>query len=123
MRLDKWLWAARFYKTRRLATDEIIKGRVLVNNQAAKPAKIVAVDDLITIKKAQTIFEVKVLLLLPTRGPAKVAETMYFELPSSIERREHERKLRRLAPVIKPIKPDKREKRELRKVKQGLPFE
>ena len=120
MRLDKWLWAARFYRTRRLATDEINKGRVLVNEQLAKPARMIAEGDVITVRKAQMIFEVTVLKLLPNRGPASIAATMYEELPQSIERRNRERELRRLAPTIRPEKPDKREKRELRRVKQGL---
>ena len=60
MRLDKWLWAARFYKTRRLATDEVNKGRVKVNGIEAKPARNLVIGDLVTIRKLQMIYEVEV---------------------------------------------------------------
>ena len=122
MRLDKWLWAARFYKTRRLATDEINKGRVKVNGSEAKPARNVAVGDILTIRKLQTIFEVEVRLLIEQRGPASVATTMYAETDESIKRREHERELRRLSPQPSSETLTSRDKRRLRDVKQGKIF-
>ncbi len=122
MRLDKWLWAARFYKTRRLATDEINKGRVKVNGVEAKPARNLIVGDLVTIRKLQMIYEVEVCLLIEQRGPASVATTMYQETQESIERREHERELRRLSPQPHSETVTSRDKKRLRDVKQGQYF-
>ncbi len=119
MRLDKWLWAARFYKTRRLATEEIRKGRVQVNGEVAKPAKIISVGDRLLIRKLQTLYEIEVKALIEQRGPASVAQTMYEESAESIETRERERELRKLSPMIRPDKPSSREKRQLRNLRQG----
>ncbi len=120
MRLDKWLWAARFYRTRRIAVDEIKRGRVKVNGVVAKPARQVAVGDMISINKKQDRYEVTVLQLIEMRGPAKVAATMYQESEASREQRERERSLRRLSYVAAPKHPDSRDKRKLRKLRQGL---
>lgn len=122
MRLDKWLWAARFYKTRRLATDEIDKGRVKVNGSEAKPARKIVVGDLVTVRKLQMIYEVKVCLLIEQRGPASVAATMYDETKESIERRERERELHRLSPQPHSETVTSRDKKRLRDVKQGKYF-
>lgn len=119
MRLDKWLWAARFYKTRRLATDEINKGRVQVNGVVAKPAKIITVGDRLLIRKLQTLYEIEVKALIEQRGPASIAQTMYEESEESIKTRERERELRKLSPTIRPDKPSSREKRQLRNLRQG----
>lgn len=119
MRIDKWLWAARFFKTRRLAVEALQKGRILVNNTKPKPARMVAVDDVIFIQKEQEKFEIKVLKLIETRGPAGIAQTMYEESASSIENRMEARELRKLMVSPKPEKaPDKHERRDLRRVKQ-----
>ena len=122
MRLDKWLWAARFYKTRRLATDEIDKGRVKVNGVVAKPARNLAVGDSVTIRKLQSIYELEVCLLIEQRGPASVATTMYHETQESIKRREHEGELRRLSPQPHSETVTSRDKKRLRDVKQGKIF-
>lgn len=122
MRLDKWLWAARFYKTRRLATEEINKGRVKVNGIEAKPSRTIIVGDLVTIRKLQIIYEVKVCLLIEQRGPASVATTMYQETEASIARREHERELRKLSPQPHSETRSSRDKKRLRDVKQGKYF-
>ncbi|GGZ84535.1 RNA-binding protein S4 [Ignatzschineria indica] len=122
MRLDKWLWAARFYKTRRLATEEINKGRVKVNGIEAKPSRTIIVGDLVTIRKLQMIYEVKVCLLIEQRGPASVATTMYQETEASIARREHERELRKLSPQPHSETRSSRDKKRLRDVKQGKYF-
>ncbi len=122
MRLDKWLWAARFYKTRRLATDEIEKGRVKVNGTEAKPAKKIIVGDIVTIRKLQVIYEVQVCLLIEQRGPASVAVTMYKETEESIAQRAHESELRKLSPVPRPESVTSRDKKRLRDVKQGKYF-
>lgn len=117
IRLDKWLWAARFYKTRSLAADEVSKGRVLVNQQNAKPAREVKVGDLIFIRQEQMDRTVHVLALSNVRGPAVVAQTLYQETQESIDKREAERERRRLAKEpgmdYRQGRPTKRERREL----------
>ncbi|HLS50369.1 MAG TPA: RNA-binding S4 domain-containing protein [Burkholderiaceae bacterium] len=98
MRLDKWLWAARFYKRRSLAVEEIRKGRVWVNDQTAKPAKEISPGDYISIRKGFPTQHVKVVGLSEVRGPAPVARTLYEETPESIAARESAAERRRLAP-------------------------
>lgn len=98
LRLDKWLWAARFYRTRSLAVDEIAKGRVLVNGQPAKPAREVGPGDLVTVRKGDPPIEVMVKGVSRVRGPAPVAAQLYEETPESSRRREHAAEMRRLAP-------------------------
>jgi len=90
MRLDKWLWAARFYKTRSLATEEIGKGRVQVNEQAAKPSREVRVGDLVQVRQigAPMPRSVRVKGLSEVRGPAPEAQALYEETPESIAARE-----------------------------------
>jgi len=115
LRLDKWLWAARFYKTRSLAVTEIGKGRVLVNNQPAKPAREIAVGDLISVRKEDPSIHVKVLAISGVRGPATVARLLYEETPESVAAREHAAEMRRLAPEpaqnISDGRPTKRDRR------------
>ena len=117
IRLDKWLWAARFYKTRSLAADEVGKGRVLVNEQLAKPAREVKVGDQIYIRQEQMERTVNVVALSNVRGPAVVAQTLYQETQESQDKRAAERERRRLAkePAMdyKQGRPTKRERREL----------
>lgn len=98
LRLDKWLWAARFYKTRALAVDEIGKGRVLVNGQIAKPAREVGQGDLVTVRKMDPPIEVTVRGVSRVRGPASVAAQLYEETPESATKRAHAAEMRRLAP-------------------------
>lgn len=98
LRLDKWLWAARFYKTRALAVDEIGKGRVLVNGQTAKPAREVGPGDLVTVRKMDPPIEVMVRGVSRVRGPASVAAQLYEETPESATKRAHAAEMRRLAP-------------------------
>ena len=117
IRLDKWLWAARFYKTRSLAADEVGKGGVLVNEQLAKPAREVKVGDQIYIRQEQMERTVNVVALSNVRGPAVVAQTLYQETQESQDKRAAERERRRLAkePAMdyKQGRPTKRERREL----------
>jgi len=87
-RLDKWLWAARFFKTRSLASDQVQKGRVRVNGQKAKASRPLLVGDLLIIEKLPYSFEVEVLALNEKRRPATEARLMYCESPASIERRQ-----------------------------------
>lgn len=115
MRLDKWLWAARFYKTRSLAAQEIGKGRVLVNDQPAKPAREIAVGDLVSVRKEDPAIQARVCALSAVRGPAPVARQLYEETPGSIAARERAAELRRLAPEpahgIAAGRPTKRDRR------------
>ena len=85
MRLDKWLWAARFYKTRSLAVDEIQKGRVEVNGHHAKPSRDVRVGDTVVRRQQGGLARtVQVLGLSAQRGPAPVAQQLYAETPASM---------------------------------------
>ena len=98
VRLDKWLWAARFYKTRALAVEEISKGRVEVNGASVKPSRDVKVGDSLKLRQGQIEREVKVLGLSHVRGPAPQAQALYAETPESIAAREKAVEQRRLAP-------------------------
>ncbi len=116
MRIDKWLWAARFYKTRSLAVEEIVKGRVLVNAQAAKPAREVRPGDLITIRQGVVVRVVTVQGLSNQRGAAPVAQQLYTETEASRAAREAAAEQRRLAaePALsiaqgRPTKKDRRQ--------------
>jgi ribosome-associated heat shock protein Hsp15 len=117
VRLDKWLWAARFYKTRSLATQEIDKGRILVNGLAAKPAREVKPGDLIEIRQASGPRVIQVLALSGMRGPAPVAQALYEETPDSVARREEAARQRRETPepalAIEQGRPTKRDRRQL----------
>jgi len=117
MRLDKWLWAARFYKTRALATDEIDKGRVRVNEQVVKPARELKPGDLVELRQGVVLRTVLVRGLSAVRGPAPVAQQLYEETPASIAAREAAAERRRLAPepaeALVQGRPTKRDRRQL----------
>lgn len=98
MRLDKWLWCARFYKTRSLAVEEIGKGRVQVNGQAAKAARDLRPGDTVALRQGQVARSVVVRALSNARGPAPVAQQLYEETAESIAQRERLAEQRRLAP-------------------------
>jgi ribosome-associated heat shock protein Hsp15 len=97
-RLDKWLWAARFFKTRSLAQDAIESGRVLLNSQRAKAAKEVRPDDLIDIRISHSAWTVRVRFISDVRASAGVAQTLYAETEQSMLAREAAREQQRLAP-------------------------
>jgi len=117
VRLDKWLWAARFYKTRSLATQEIDKGRVQVNGQAAKPARELRPGDLIEIRQGPVLRAIQVRGLSNVRGPAPAAQALYEETPESVARREEAVRQRRDTPepalAIEQGRPTKRDRRQL----------
>lgn len=123
MRLDKWLWAARFYKTRALAVDEIDKGRVQVNGQAAKPARDVRPGDLVAIRQGPVQRTVQVLGTSAVRGPAPVAQALYAETPESLAARSAAAEQRRLAaePALAIVqgRPTKRDRRTLDDARHG----
>lgn len=121
MRLDKWLWCARFYKTRSLATEEISKGRVTVNGQAAKPARDLRCGDTVLMRQGPVARTVTVKGLSGARGPAPVAQKLYEETAESIATREKAAEQRRLAPepaaALIEGRPTKRDRREIDKVR------
>lgn len=116
MRIDKWLWAARFYKTRSLAADDLDKGRVQINGIAAKPARDVKAGDTLNLRQGTVLRVVLVKALSMQRGPAPVAQQLYEETVDSVLRREQATEQRRLA--SEPAadlhgRPTKRERRDL----------
>ena len=121
IRIDKWLWAARFYKTRSLATDEIGKGRVAINGQSVKASREVKLGDEVSARQGEITRTVKVLALSDVRGPAPVAQTLYEETAESLALREKASLQRRIArePAlsIEQGRPTKRNRRELEKAK------
>jgi ribosome-associated heat shock protein Hsp15 len=116
-RIDKWLWAARFYKTRSIASEELGKGRVQVNGAEAKPSREVRPGDMVSLRQGQVLRRVEVLGLSGQRGPAPVAQQLYRETPESVERRSLEAERQRLArePAlsIEQGRPTKRDRREM----------
>ena len=115
-RLDKWLWAARFFKTRSLATEAIDRGRVKVNDERVKPARNVRIGDLLDINNGSSEWQVRVDGLSDKRGPAAVAQQLYAETESSVQRRQQEGERRRLfAEPAEAIhgRPTKRDRRQL----------
>ena len=116
MRLDKWLWAARFYKTRTLASDAVDGGKVRLNGATTKPAKEVKMGDRLDIRVGDQDWEIIVQGLSAQRRPASEAQQLYEETSESIERRARVAELRRLAPT--PVaehkgRPTKRDRRQL----------
>lgn len=117
LRVDKWLWAARFYKTRTLASEEIVKGRVEVNAAEVKPAREVKVGDTVTLRQGPVTRTVVVRGLSGMRGPAPVAQQLYEETADSVQARQQAAEQRRLSPEpahsIEHGRPTKRGRREL----------
>jgi len=123
LRIDKWLWAARFYKTRTLASEEIVRGRIEVNGQEVKPARELKVGDTVSLRQGPVVRTVLVKGLSGTRGPAPVAQQLYEETPASIKARNEAAEQRRLAPepalAIEQGRPTKRGRRELDDAQRG----
>jgi len=116
VRMDKWLWAARFFKTRALAAKACELGRILSNGQPAKAARDVRAGDLLLIKNEGGEFQVDVLLLSEVRGPAAVAQTLYSETETSREARAklaEERKAMAQFEVLPAGRPSKRDRRDI----------
>jgi len=97
VRIDKWLWAARFYKTRSAATEAVLGGRVHVNGSRVKPSKEVGLADMVEVTIETLKRNVEITGLSDKRGPARVAATLYAETPESIAAQEEHRLERRLA--------------------------
>lgn len=117
VRIDVWLWAARFYKTRSLARQAVETGKVEVGGQRAKPSRLVRVGDALLVVRGEERFEVEVLALGSVRGPAKLAQGLYAESEASRARRAAERAARaaeRAGYRAPETKPDKRARRLIR---------
>ncbi len=119
LRIDKWLWAARFYKTRSLAAEEIGKNRVQINEADVKASREVKVGDRVRLRQGQVQREVVVRGISAMRGPAPVAQQLYEETPESVQRREAAATQRRFAAepahTIEQGRPTKRDRRQMDK--------
>jgi ribosome-associated heat shock protein Hsp15 len=116
VRIDKWLWAARFFKTRALATRACDLGRIEANGQAAKAAREVRAGDLLQVKNDGGDFQMEVLALSEIRGPAPVAQTLYRETEASRELRRKAAEERKAMPYFEALrgsKPSKHDRREI----------
>ena len=120
--MDKWLWAARFFKTRSLAAKSCELGRIQSNQQPAKPAREVKIGDLLQIRTEGGDFQVEVLLLSEARGPASVAQTLYRETDASRELRlkvAAERKAMMNFTPAPESRPSKRDRRKIVQFRRG----
>jgi ribosome-associated heat shock protein Hsp15 len=121
VRLDKWLWAARFFKTRALATAAVKGGKVHLDGRRTKPSHPVGIGDRYQIRRAFERYEIVVTGLADRRGPAAEAALLYEETETSIARRAAEADRRRLAQLARPrsdSKPDKKQRRQIRRFVQ-----
>jgi ribosome-associated heat shock protein Hsp15 len=121
--MDKWLWAARFFKTRALAARACELGRIESNGQGAKPAREVRAGDMLRVKNDSGDFQVEVLILSELRGPAAVAQTLYRETEASRELRlkvAEERKAMPHSAESRAGKPSKRDRREIARLRGGV---
>lgn len=122
-RLDKWLWAARFYKTRAIAKQMIDGGKVFYNGQRSKSSKPVSVGDLIRIRQGHEDKEVRVIAIADKRKDATFAQTLYNETDTSIETRAKNSLARQQGILLSPAsdtKPDKKQRRKLKEFKERI---
>jgi ribosome-associated heat shock protein Hsp15 len=116
VRMDKWLWAARFFKTRSLAARACELGRIESNGQQVKPSREIRIGDLLQVKNESGDFQVEVVALSEMRGPAVVARTLYRETEASRDLRLKLAEERKLIPHVEALregKPSKRDRREI----------
>jgi len=122
VRIDKWLWAARFFKTRALATSAVLGGRVHVNGERTKPSKLIHVGDVLEVTRATERWTVAVTQIAEKRGPASLAQTMYSESADSRAKRELEtleRRLARAPGADAGARPTKQARRRLDALRRG----
>ena len=118
VRLDKWLWAARFFKTRALAAGAVNAGKVHSGGQSVKPSRGVKIDDCFEVRRGYECFEIVVTELSERRGSATTAQLLYRETTSSIDKRKGEAEKRKLAMMARPQserRPDKKQRRQIRR--------
>jgi len=123
LRIDKWLWTSRFYKTRPLATEAVNGGKVHLNGQRIKAGKMVYIGDSLSIQKDSVLYEVTIKNINKTRRPAKEACLTYEESEKSRVKREQEQQIKKLASATRPVpkrKPGKREREQLRRFKNKV---
>ncbi|GAB4351768.1 MAG: RNA-binding S4 domain-containing protein [Gammaproteobacteria bacterium] len=118
VRIDKWLWCARFFKTRNVAAEAVRGGKVHINGERVKPAKEVSVGDVLSITREPYRYDVVVTGFATRRGPASEAQALYRETEESIERREAQRLLARAERATAPIRERKPTKRDRRQIKR-----
>jgi ribosome-associated heat shock protein Hsp15 len=118
LRIDKWLWCTRFFKSRAQATQAVAGGHVHVNGERVKPSRALRIDDRIEITRDETRIEIIVQGMPARRGPAPEARTHYVETPESIAAREARRERARLAPPAPDGRPDKHARRQLRDLRR-----
>lgn len=121
-RIDKWLWAARFFKTRGLAQDAVTGGKVHLNGERVKASRNVVAGDRLEITKGEQRFAVDVIAVSDKRGPAKVAEALYAETAASLAEREEAAAMRKLLRQSAPRpekRPDKKQRRHIIRFKEG----
>jgi ribosome-associated heat shock protein Hsp15 len=125
LRIDRWLWCARFFKTRSVAADAVRGGHVRLNGQRVKPAHVVKIGDALTVElRDESARDVRIAAIPARRGPAPEAAATYVETPESIERRRRAAEQRALRPVFAPPtsgRPDKRTRRLLLRARQRGP--
>ncbi|MCT4705025.1 ribosome-associated heat shock protein Hsp15 [Enterobacteriaceae bacterium H11S18] len=122
VRLDKWLWAARFYKTRAVAREMVEGGKVHYNGQRSKPSKVVELNATLTLRQGNDERTVTVLGITEQRRPASEAMQLYEETAQSVEKREKVALARKMNALTMPHpdrRPDKKERRDLMKFKHG----
>jgi ribosome-associated heat shock protein Hsp15 len=122
LRIDKWLWTARFFKTRSLAADAVEKGRARINGDAVKTAKEVRIGDLVTIEIERVRWIVEVKGICEVRGPASVAQTLYAETEESVTARRTELERRKVfhePAEARHGRPTKRERRVIDRFSGG----
>ncbi len=120
VRLDKWLWAARFFKTRAISSEAVSGGKVHLGGQRVKPSRSVKIDDCYLISRGQERIEIIVLKLVERRGSATIAQTLYRETEPSMQRRKHEAEQRKLAAMQRPLSDRRPNKQERRKIRQFI---
>jgi ribosome-associated heat shock protein Hsp15 len=117
-RLDKWLWAARFFRTRAISSSAVTGGKVHLNGQRVRSSRAVRIDDCYVISRGQDRLEVVVLALSEQRGSANIAQSLYAETEASVNRRAREAEQRKLAAMQKPVSDRRPNKQERRKIRQ-----
>jgi len=122
VRLDRWLWAARFFKSRAMAKSAIEGGKVEVDNQRAKPAKEISIGQKLNIRRGDELFDVEVIALADKRGSATIAATLYTETEASLHRRAEDaarRKMERAGLRVPNKRPEKRDRAALALLKKA----